>query len=1434
MASANVVNTLIVPAASKVAPYYDDFDESKNFHKVMFRPGYAVQARELTQLQTILQNQVERFGRHIFVNGSSVIGGKLDVTDVITLNVNPEYSNTEVDITSFKNKTIRYSSGNNYVTARVVDTSLGSNTAPPAIHVKYLTGTEFGPGATIRTTDNLVTANLVPTSNVSSNGSVAFIYDSIYFMQGHFIKVPAHSVVVSKHNRTANVNVGLELLDNIITEEDDISLLDPALEASNFQAPGAGRYQIILNLATRSLGSVDDAKWIQIAKIQDGVIRELITTPIYSEIEDVLARRTYDESGNYIVNPFRARIEESETDASNNFTLVISPGKAYLYGYEVENQAETRIEIPRARTKNQISNYNLNCNYGNYVIVDNVKGSFPLSTFGTVDLHCVEPTLINYASSSTYNSSKIGTARVRDINFYGGDTNAAARKFEFYFFDTKFRSITGNATSSLGNNQSIVMNSVTVSGANDAYVGAFIKIVAGNSAGDVRIITGYNGVTKTATVDPVFSYNIDTSSQYQIQFDMTDVDSFVTDTRYSATGATTNASASISIQSKDNNALTGNTFMYDPQRTASMFLFPASYIAPGLTNQSYVYRKVFTGVSFTSGNSSILTAGTDEDFVGTTSSSNTSGTAMSNFLVVVTANTGSARQLGEQIKVATSVTTSSPEQATLFTGNTSDSFVATVYAKMNATESATQPRVKSLVLANTQTFSSGAADLNIIGPTGSNTYVYLNAGQVAIKYPSTTQYESLYISDVIGVAKVYATETDPVAGDNLTLYTDVTDRYLVERGQRAEYYDHASIKLKPGYAAPLGWIVVCLRYYRSTSDIGYFNVDSYPFTANNVYEEGRNIGTGYGLIPVINGLKLADTIDFRPVRPNASNTEFYSFGTARIPVPATDFQCDYYHYLERRDIVTLTMNDTIQLTKGVPSVNPSFPNQSNRTLLLQRLRVLPYTIRKSDIIINNVDHRRYTMQDISQIDRRVKNLEYNVTLSALEKSATDIIIKDVDGLDRTKYGIFAEDFTSHLLGDAYLADYLCAVDIDGSFSPTKGILMPGSITYYNGLEANSATSVSISRHEDKVLLAYKTVPAISQGVGTKSIPLNSYLYAQFRGHIITVPESDRWKDMITLTPDVITIPQIPPKPVPVPPPPPQPPGPPNPPGPWPPPQPPGPPPPPVPTAQRLMMNGGSGLQWDSATNTWKDTLTPISQDGSDLYQVVGMSDAMYLQMIQAEINKSNMTFRPTVDMKIVDWVDQAYQTLLDRPAEVSGAAFWASEIVKNGWTQEQFERNINKGAIVSKEAVNTNLNIDGGRVNLVPTKILNDNGSVTQIAGTGVILGNNIQINGDNSQGYTTYGTPTGTTTNQNGTTTVSADAELAAATLATKTWVENQYGLVMNRVPDEAGLQYWTNEISSGRLTETQVIDFFYGSREYLNSPQGKATDPNGVWLGS
>ena len=64
-----------------VSPYYDDFTEDKNFHRVLFRPGFSVQARELTQLQSIMQSQIERFGRHMFKEGTVVIPGSTGFTN---------------------------------------------------------------------------------------------------------------------------------------------------------------------------------------------------------------------------------------------------------------------------------------------------------------------------------------------------------------------------------------------------------------------------------------------------------------------------------------------------------------------------------------------------------------------------------------------------------------------------------------------------------------------------------------------------------------------------------------------------------------------------------------------------------------------------------------------------------------------------------------------------------------------------------------------------------------------------------------------------------------------------------------------------------------------------------------------------------------------------------------------------------------------------------------------------------------------------------------------------------------------------------------------------------------------------------------------------------------------------------------------------------
>ena len=82
-----------------VDPYYDDFDEAKQFNRVLFKPAKAVQARELTQLQTILQKQVERFGSNVYKEGTIISGINLTARDdlfYVKLNDKAGFSNPAI------------------------------------------------------------------------------------------------------------------------------------------------------------------------------------------------------------------------------------------------------------------------------------------------------------------------------------------------------------------------------------------------------------------------------------------------------------------------------------------------------------------------------------------------------------------------------------------------------------------------------------------------------------------------------------------------------------------------------------------------------------------------------------------------------------------------------------------------------------------------------------------------------------------------------------------------------------------------------------------------------------------------------------------------------------------------------------------------------------------------------------------------------------------------------------------------------------------------------------------------------------------------------------------------------------------------------------------------------------------------------------------
>ena len=115
-----------------VSPYFDDFTEDKKFHRVMYRPAFAVQARELTTQQSILQNQLEKLGDSIFKHGSMVIPGE------VTYDLN----HFSIKLTSFTGTLSNFTGttitgGTSGVTAVVQSVVVTDGTDPDTLFVKY-------------------------------------------------------------------------------------------------------------------------------------------------------------------------------------------------------------------------------------------------------------------------------------------------------------------------------------------------------------------------------------------------------------------------------------------------------------------------------------------------------------------------------------------------------------------------------------------------------------------------------------------------------------------------------------------------------------------------------------------------------------------------------------------------------------------------------------------------------------------------------------------------------------------------------------------------------------------------------------------------------------------------------------------------------------------------------------------------------------------------------------------------------------------------------------------------------------------------------------------------------------------------------------------------------------------------------------------------
>lgn len=1102
------------------APYFDDYDEEKLFTKILFRPGYAVQTRELNQLQSLYQKQVERLGQHFFKEGAMVIPGGLvlntnynyvilsgTVNSVITTDGVDGTSTLVTDLeTAFSQMIGSTAIAANGTTALVKNYQLATNTSALTIFVEY--DSSGGVNANVKSflanqvlevkvpgidEDNYTTYTLTTvSSNATGVGSAVEIDRGVYFINGTFVLVNKQTLILDAYSNTPTYSVGLSVVDTVVTPEEDSSLYDNANGSFNFTAPGAHRYKTQPVLTKQTIGGITNANYVELLQVKNGSIESHVTTTEYSELAKELARRTYDESGDYTVSPFTMRAKESRnndrgawatstqyligdvvTSNSNTYVAVsagTSGGTAPSHDIEDGEQSDggvfwINVDNPyynngHTLTGNEddfvlsieagkayVRGYEINKVATSFITIDKARdtkeirndlvpttiGNYVMIKGGT---EIGIPNVTDFVKVNLLNSqdATVGTAFIRGIEKDGAD-------YRLYLFAI-----------SLNDGITINREIKRISSIDTSFSASVLNAVTTDARGNLSTSsTAVTGVGTLFTEDFVVNDYIEINGQYR---------------RITAIASNTALTISSALSSNVTNVAyrIHRARVFDATRTRAVFPLDKPYIytitgISGGTDVTYTVVEKKTATS-TSGVATVTTSvgRIDPNVEASEIIVTSSGNAFASFTLPT-------------------VPTSNNDQTLTINGLSDGTYTIffPVRKVSDISDSFGAPKNKDL-----QTFAS-------------------------IDYTTTAAIQersiSLQKADVLRVRKILMATT--TGAFNATGAIDITDHFDLDNGQRDAYYDVGRIVRKPGYPPPSGSLRIYFDYFTHDGVGAYFCVDSYGDVTRNE-------------IPYYKELSLADCLDFRP-RISDDGTSFTGTGAILTypPKPGTSSEFSYDYYLPRIDKVSLNIEGKFIHSKGISADVPGIPETPVEAMHMATLYIAPYTALPSTVNIEKVDNRRYTMRDIGKLERRIENLEYYTTLSLLEQQASTLDVKDEFGLDRFKNGFIVDNFAGHTTGNVGSSDYRASIDMDA-----KELRPMHHMDNVKLIEANNTRS-TYSIKNDIVTLPYtEQVGFIAQTTASTPQNVNPFAVFTFLGAMEINPPSDEWIET-TRIPEII-------------------------------------------------------------------------------------------------------------------------------------------------------------------------------------------------------------------------------------------------------------------------------------------------------------------------
>lgn len=1084
-----------------IEPFFDDYSEDDKFYRILFRPGYAIQARELTQMQTILQQQIKRQGDHLFKNGSMVIPGQISYdknTPYVKLKATIS-SSSSVSTFSVLSSVIgkTYRGANSGVEAIVLATSplevISGVTEADTLFVKYTRGAgRFTYGEIISPTDgssglDLIVEDFANDSLALGVGTTASIERGIYYIKDNFVLVTTQTAVLSKYSSTPSVKAGLQVIEEIKYPEDDgyDVLLDNALGSPNYAAPGAARYYIDLVLKAVAYDLViDPYEFIPLLTLLNGSVQFMVDKTEYAQIEKTLARRTYDESGDYTVRPFPIQIKEYRNNYRNwavNRTfiagdIVYQNSTTYKCILNHTSAASGAFTIGSNWIEDTTPRYNYGLYQGPTYSTSIATDITPLTTLMSLAIepgkayvkgHEVEKIATQYLTIdkartiSDYESITIDTSPgnyviinsvnyIPDIStiitFYdrvgtagvlpsGGVVVATARakqiqlhttgKYKLFLFDIQV--VAGK------NFARDAKFAYSVTGGT-----SFLRFTAQIEATLIQVPGNFVAAASSTTINAVNSTFI---NDFKIG-DYINISGTNTRVTNVATNNQLTVDVGVAVLATATNIYRVEATLNNPTGALSVYPIPR-YAVNSTQNLKYTFYK-----KAISQNPSVTITETGYAFGASTDPTNyivvdrASGTHQT-----ITAGVPSAGQFRV-------VVSGSSATFTMTTGTTYD----IIYAIRKAVNgSVSKQKVLTNITETGLTLTSGSVTLT--KPDGFELIKVLNASSV-----------------------------------------DITSSFIFNGGQTESHCGLSSISTT---ATVTGAISVTYSYLNHLAGGDYIAVNSYTGGSSNItYEE----------LPST----FMNTVDFRPRRNNDG-----TWDGAVVPKYNEQTDVEYNYYYGRIDKLSIDTTGAFIVTKGIPGESPKESRSPDNAMDLYLFYVEPYTFTAEfGIASQKIENKRYTMRDIGRLESRIKNLEYYTSLSLLEQNTINAKSYDQYGIERPQNGFLVDSFNGQGVGDAISTDWKAS--IDSKLQELRPYYKMDQVSLFEDIGATlSRSGRNYEVNGDLVTLKIaSTTPLVKQLRASHSESVNPFDVYSFAGTVTINPWSDTWFET-KRRPDVI-------------------------------------------------------------------------------------------------------------------------------------------------------------------------------------------------------------------------------------------------------------------------------------------------------------------------